>query len=379
MSLLSRTTAQIATHPLPSAPRADMPGLTLFPPFPDDVPTHPLLVVDFQLIKARDEAEIDKLWKAATELGFWYLKNHGAEEEVNAMFEHGHEVMALPFEEKIKYEQGNNGLSCGYKALGATATDETGAPDCVEFFNVSKDDALAWPGYVHRTYPEVANARMESTITPFVKKSIDVNLTLIDVFNARLGLPEGVLRSVHNTDEPSGCETRCTRSPPRPAGFSEEKAALGAHTDFGSLSFLHNRLGGLQVMVPGTSHWQYVKPVPGLAVCNVGDTLTILTGGVLRSNLHRVVPPPREQGNYERWSVVFFTRPGYDVDLHALADQSPMIAEAVKGAPREKFFPGVNAKDWFERRTKNERVDNRKGPETWKASRGMEHIDPTVV
>ena len=47
-----------------------MPGLAL-PPFPDDVPTHPLLVVDFELIKKGDTQEIDKLWKAATELGFW--------------------------------------------------------------------------------------------------------------------------------------------------------------------------------------------------------------------------------------------------------------------------------------------------------------------
>lgn len=47
-----------------------MPSLTL-PAFPDDVPTHPLLIVDYDLIKAGDKAEIDKLWKAATELGFW--------------------------------------------------------------------------------------------------------------------------------------------------------------------------------------------------------------------------------------------------------------------------------------------------------------------
>lgn len=40
-------------------------------PFPEDVPTHPLLIVDFQLIKEEDEAELDKLWKAATQLGFW--------------------------------------------------------------------------------------------------------------------------------------------------------------------------------------------------------------------------------------------------------------------------------------------------------------------
>ena len=41
------------------------------PPFPEDVPTHPLLVVDYGLIEAGDESEIDRLWKAATELGFW--------------------------------------------------------------------------------------------------------------------------------------------------------------------------------------------------------------------------------------------------------------------------------------------------------------------
>lgn len=51
--------------------RIIMPGLTTSPPFPDNVPTHPLLVVDYSLLKAGDEAEKAKLWKAATELGFW--------------------------------------------------------------------------------------------------------------------------------------------------------------------------------------------------------------------------------------------------------------------------------------------------------------------
>lgn len=47
-----------------------MPGAT-FPPFPDDVPTQPLVIVDYALVKAGDQAEIDVLWKAATEKGFW--------------------------------------------------------------------------------------------------------------------------------------------------------------------------------------------------------------------------------------------------------------------------------------------------------------------
>lgn len=47
-----------------------MPGLTL-PPFPDNITTHPLLVIDFALIKAGDAHEIERLWEAATGLGFW--------------------------------------------------------------------------------------------------------------------------------------------------------------------------------------------------------------------------------------------------------------------------------------------------------------------
>ena len=48
-----------------------MPAVLNYPPFPDDVPSHPLLVVDYELIKQGDNEEIDKLWEAATKLGFW--------------------------------------------------------------------------------------------------------------------------------------------------------------------------------------------------------------------------------------------------------------------------------------------------------------------
>jgi hypothetical protein len=47
-----------------------MPAL-VHPPFPDNVPTHPLLVIDFALLKDNDPEEIDRLWEAATKLGFW--------------------------------------------------------------------------------------------------------------------------------------------------------------------------------------------------------------------------------------------------------------------------------------------------------------------
>lgn len=60
-----------ASYPYADIQHTTMPGLAAVPPFPDDVPTHPLLVVDYQLVKQGDQAECDKLWDAATKLGFW--------------------------------------------------------------------------------------------------------------------------------------------------------------------------------------------------------------------------------------------------------------------------------------------------------------------
>jgi hypothetical protein len=71
-------------------------------------------------------------------------------------------------------------------------------------------------------------------------------------------------------------------------------------------------------------------------------------------------PPPGAQGNQERWSLVFFTRPGNSVVLRALTEDSKMVAEAVKKNPGTNFEPGSTSYEWFTRRIKNQRIKNRK-------------------
>ena len=112
--------------------------------------------------------------------------------------------------------------------------DETGLKDTIEFINVSKDDALSFPKPTHRTYPSTVEECMESTVRPFVQKSLEVNNTILEVFNEKLGLPEGELLKRHVTNELSGSEARVIKNPPAPE-MSAERQALGAHTDFGSL------------------------------------------------------------------------------------------------------------------------------------------------
>ncbi|KAI0062564.1 Clavaminate synthase-like protein [Artomyces pyxidatus] len=350
-----------------------MPG-TVLPPFPDDVPTVPLLIIDYSLIKEGDAREVDRLWQAATELGFWYLKNHGAEEEADAMFDTGEATLNLPLEEKMKFEPGEHFLSFGYKHAGWMVTDKAGNPDSVEFMSVSKDDILARPAVANRTYPTPVEASMDSSVRPFTIKAIEITGVLFSVLGDRLGLPKGMLASVHRPDERSGSEARFLKvagslncqAPP-------EKASLGAHTDYGSFSFLHNRLGGLQVFPLGSDGWKYVKPIPGHAICNIGDAMNIFSGGILRSNVHRIVPPPKEQAAYDRWSLVYFTRPGDSVPLEPLSEQSAMIADAVAKAPAGKYNTGTTAKGWFARRVRNVQLTKFTGPQTWQAGKGTEH------
>ena len=213
---------------------------------------------------------------------------------------------------------------------------------------------------------------MLTTVKPFVVKSLEVTTTILQIFERQLGLPSGGLSNRHQLLDRSGSEARCIKNPAmrkesRGSAVTslqtDEKAALGAHTDFGSLSFLHNRLGGLQVLPPGYDSWQYIRPIPGHAICNVGDTLTLFSGGILRSNLHRVVMPPGEQAFHDRWSLVFFLRPGINEHLYPLTEQSKVVADAISlmtDEEKRKFYPNSTAGEWFSRRIKMQRINNRK-------------------
>lgn len=57
---------------------------------------------------------------------------------------------------------------------------------------------------------------------------------------------------------------------------------------------------------------------------------------------------------------MFFTRPGNSQILRALVEDSPLIADAVQKRPEKNFNTDSNAADWFARRIKYQRINNRK-------------------
>lgn len=213
-------------------------------PFPSDTPTHPLLVVDYIKIEAGDKEEIDQLYEACTSLGFFYLKNYGFETAVDATFTVGEDIFSLQVEDLLPFEQGDSGRTAGYKRAGGSNVDAKGNVDTVEFMNISKDDALAYPEVRQREYPPVVNDNMP-TLTDFVLRSDTVLKKLLSALEPRVGLPSGTLLKLHANGPPhlSGSEARLIFKPATgalgavPEGVGEDgkpSAAIGSHTDFGS-------------------------------------------------------------------------------------------------------------------------------------------------
>lgn len=98
-----------------------------------------------------------------------------------------------------------------------------------------------------------------------------------------------------------------------PADAGEGRWGVGEHTDYGLLTILaQDANGGLQVR--SGSGWIDADPREGSFVCNLGDMLERLTGGLYRSTAHRV----RNRGQGDRLSFPFFLDPCRDAQVERL-------------------------------------------------------------
>lgn len=251
----------------------DFPDL---PPFPSNVPTAPFLRINLKNLLDGHIDEEEKLWRACCDLGFFYLDlretvdGEGLIQSAEECFGLAEGVFSLPVEEKQKYDLMEEGSYFGYKGYGKGVVDKKGTRDRNEFWNISKDDVmgsgqrLANPASIST---EEARAKLRGVM---VRSHAVVDLVLERV-NGRLGLPAGTLQGLHRIEARSGDQVRWVRSPPQ--DVDDRQQALGEHTDFGSVTVLFNRLGGLQVLPPGTEEWAYVKPLNGHCVVNLGDAM----------------------------------------------------------------------------------------------------------
>lgn len=118
------------------------------PPFPTDIPTAPLLRLSLSLLQS-SAAEYDRLWSAATNLGFFYLDLRGDTtgeallSESNILFDLGKQIFALGRDELDKYDYSAKGSYFGYKGFGKGVVNKEGRRDGNEFYNVRSPTCLS--------------------------------------------------------------------------------------------------------------------------------------------------------------------------------------------------------------------------------------------
>jgi polar amino acid transport system ATP-binding protein len=102
-------------------------------------------------------------------------------------------------------------------------------------------------------------------------------------------------------------------SRPIPAGL-DVRDGVGEHTDYGLLTLLRqDAVGGLQVHT--REGWIEAPPVAESFVCNIGDMLDRMTGGLYRSTPHRV---RLNTSGRDRLSFPLFFDPDFDARIEPI-------------------------------------------------------------
>jgi len=118
--------------------------------------------------------------------------------------------------------------------------------------------------------------------------------------------------------------------------------AIG-HTDYNTLTFLfHQPVAGLQVQTK--DGWKYVHSGPDAIIVNVADALEFLSGGYLKSTVHRVVRPPEDRADKPRLGLIYFARPEAKVKLEPV--RSPLLERLGMQKEIEEGLGSVTAEEW---------------------------------
>ena len=255
---------------------------------------------------ARDSA-VAALGRAAREIGFFYVANHGVPEAcIDGSFEAMRGFFARPEEDKRRTAFARDGKRMGYMAFGQQRTDDDAEGDLVEGYEIGLDipaddpDAefpfygpTPWP-----TEPQGFRAAMLDFMAEMrllgeaVLRALAEGLGLgADAFDRFLEKPILLLSPRHY--------------PPQSGHITKKRLGVGAHTDYGFVTFvLQDEVGGLQVL-GADGQWIEATPLAGSFVCNIGELLENATGGTLRATTHRVI----NDSGRERYSCPFFFNP----------------------------------------------------------------------
>ncbi|KAL4889607.1 hypothetical protein BDV59DRAFT_186168 [Aspergillus ambiguus] len=222
----------------------------------------------------------------------------------------------------------------GYKRTGLLKTDD-GKFDHMHLYSISQDDMLG-NRPARTNAPPIENKRLQ--VQAFIRHASSALGLVLTALDDQLGLQRGTLGALSPLDQESETSVRLLYSPPQSAPMYD-RISLGGHTDIGTLTLLFHVIGGLQILPAGQENtmenWKYVRPEPGCALVNLGDTLVEWTGELLRSSLHRVITAPGDQALIPRQSIAYLVRPSRQASMRRIrGGKIPRLAEGAEEETR---------------------------------------------
>lgn len=267
----------------------------------------------------RKQKFIDEIGSAYSDIGFVALKGHFLSDELTEeLYTAVKEFYALPIDTKTKYEIEGGGGQRGYTSFGKESAKGYDKGDLKEFWHfgqdVTDDDKLKELYLDNVQVSEVKN--FNSSGMEAFKQLEKTAIYVLRALALYIGLEENYFdKFVHNGNS----ILRAIHYPPI---IGEPKGAVraAAHGDINLITLLMGAsAAGLQVKAK-TGEWVAVTALPEQIVVNVGDMLERLTNNKLRSTIHRVVNPPKEDWDKPRFSIPFFTHPISEMSLNCLPE-----------------------------------------------------------
>jgi isopenicillin N synthase-like dioxygenase len=289
----------------------------------------------------RKQKFVNEIGKAYEEIGFVALKSHFLSDNlVEELYKEVKSFFDLPLETKKKYEIEGLAGQRGYISFGKEHAKGKKEGDLKEFWHFGQEPS------------EDANLTEEYPENVQVEELKDFNHVGMEAYRMLEKTGIFVLRALalyigvdeHYFDHWASNGNSILRPIHYPPITEEPKGAVraGAHGDINLITLLMGAsTGGLQVLRKD-GEWIDAIPKEDELVINVGDMLERHTNNKLRSTIHRVTNPPKEEWGNPRYSIPFFMHPRSEMPLNCL--------EECIGENHPKAYPDITAGEFLHQR-----------------------------
>ncbi|KAL9687225.1 hypothetical protein QQ045_031623 [Rhodiola kirilowii] len=225
-------------------------------------------------ISVNREESVSKIQRAAADVGFFQVVNHGVPDEVmERMLEATRRFHELPAETKKRFYCRGSGRKFTYASNFDLYESKTANWRDTTFCAMAPDPVDP------QQLPDV----LRDEIMEYSEQVTKLAVVLFELLSEALGLEPNYLK---NIDCAIGHAILCHYYPACP----EPELTLGTskHSDPDFLTILlQDHIGGLQVLYENC--WVNVPWVPGALVVNIGDLLQLISNDKFKSVEHRVV------------------------------------------------------------------------------------------